>query len=811
MKNTFLILSLFFSIRLFSQDFHGLQSSNYAGVTGAFANPASIADNRFLLDVTLVGFNMGAANNYVGLKQSAFSFNFNKTYSDNDVLYPKNGKSKEFHLNSRLTTFPSFMLTLNKKNAIAFNVSLRNYLNFSGVSQQLADIMSSNFSDKDLLKKRLTNNKIGFTQAAWAEYGLTYARVMKEEGKHFVKAGITPKLIQGLEALYFNVSKLDYRVDARDTLSFFNTAVEYGYSSNLDNLNFNNANFNFKPFYSVGLDVGAVYEWQPDFEKYKYDMDGKTGLWRRDKNKYKLRASLSVTDIGNLKFNKGRWSNSVEANVNYLNLGVFSKANDFESLDSVMRANFSVKSSPNVKLALPTAINAQADYNIWKPFYVNLGVSLANLNKNRSIKIYDYSTISLAPRFEHTWFGFTLPFTYSKLYSMQGSPLAMGAMLRLGPLVIGSNDVLPFFSKDVFGASLYALIKVPIPYGRKRDNDKDGVSNKKDKCKNVPGVWEFKGCPDKDGDHVQDSEDKCPDVAGLLTLGGCPDKDSDGITDLEDACPDSAGTPEFKGCPDRDGDKIIDRNDACPDAAGLAEFNGCPDKDGDGTPDKDDVCPDVAGPKEFKGCPDKDGDGVADMDDACPDIAGPKEYKGCPDKDGDTVLDKDDGCPDVAGPVDNKGCPWPDSDYDGVIDKEDSCVTVPGELRFKGCPPPIKAAERKIIEKAFASLEFATGKDVIKPKSLPSLNELAKLLVKHQTEWTLKLAGHTDNEGKAEDNLLLSEKRAKAVKAYLVKKGALDEQIIAEWFGQTQPIADNATPQGRQKNRRVEMKIQFKE
>lgn len=123
----------------------------------------------------------------------------------------------------------------------------------------------------------------------------------------------------------------------------------------------------------------------------------------------------------------------------------------------------------------------------------------------------------------------------------------------------------------------------------------------------------------------------------------------------------------------------------------------------------------------------------------------------------------------------------------------------------------MKAAEKKIIEKAFATLEFATGKDIIKPKSFPALNELAKLLITHKEDWKLKLAGHTDNQGDPGKNLMLSEKRANAVKNYLKKKGVADEQVIAEWFGDTMPIDDNTTPKGRQRNRRVEMKIMLKE
>ena len=123
----------------------------------------------------------------------------------------------------------------------------------------------------------------------------------------------------------------------------------------------------------------------------------------------------------------------------------------------------------------------------------------------------------------------------------------------------------------------------------------------------------------------------------------------------------------------------------------------------------------------------------------------------------------------------------------------------------------MKEAEKKILEKAFSSLEFATAKDIIKPKSFPSLNDLAKLVAQHKDEWKLTLSGHTDNQGDADKNMQLSEKRSKAVKAYLVKKGVPADIIIAEWYGQTVPIADNNTPEGRQKNRRVEMKVTFKE
>jgi outer membrane protein OmpA-like peptidoglycan-associated protein len=367
-------------------------------------------------------------------------------------------------------------------------------------------------------------------------------------------------------------------------------------------------------------------------------------------------------------------------------------------------------------------------------------------------------------------------------------------MLRLGPLVFGTNDLTTYARGDFFGANFYFLVKMPIPYGRVRDRDNDAVSNRKDKCKDQPGTWEFRGCPDKDLDHVLDIDDKCPEVAGLVMFNGCPDSDLDSIPDAQDAC------PEIKG---------------------LKIFNGCPDSDADGITDKEDECPFTPGPTEFKGCPDSDGDGIPDKDDACPTLLGFKELKGCPDRDLDSIADMDDACPEQAGPRENMGCPYPDGDKDGIFDKDDACPTVYGVADLKGCPlvtvmggPSVNtqtvqmaAAEKKIIEKAFSSLEFATAKDVIKPTSFKGLDELAKLLLSHEKDWKIKLIGHTDNEGNAAKNMLLSEKRAKAVSAYLAKKGVPTEQLITEWHGQEQPVADNKTPAGRQRNRRVEMKI----
>lgn len=234
-----------------------------------------------------------------------------------------------------------------------------------------------------------------------------------------------------------------------------------------------------------------------------------------------------------------------------------------------------------------------------------------------------------------------------------------------------------------------------------------------------------------------------------------------------------------------------------------------PDRDGDGVLDKDDLCPDVAGLPEYKGCPDTDGDGVFDDLDECPKVVGPKENKGCPwpDTDGDGLTDNVDNCPKIAGPVENKGCPYVDTDGDGLNDSEDSCPNTAGPKDNKGCPV-IEKKDQEIVDMAVKNLEFETNKSIILNPSKPALDKFAETL-KNKKDWNVLLSGHTDNVGDDDANMILSKNRSEAVKSYLIMKGIEESRIRVAYYGETKPIADNTTPEGRQKNRRVEFTIVF--
>ncbi|MFC4211523.1 DUF6089 family protein [Pedobacter lithocola] len=159
-----------------------------------------------------------------------------------------------------------------------------------------------------------------------------------------------------------------------------------------------------------------------------------------------------------------------------------------------------------------------------------------------------------------------------------------------------------------------------------------------------------------------------------------------------------------------------------------------------------------------------------------------------------------------------------DADGDGVADKLDKCPGTPSGVVVDGAGCPLKVpapqvtekvivteADRAVVKDAIKNLEFDLGKATIRSKSYASLNRVAALLV--EKNFSLKLAGHTDNTGSKALNLRLSKERAESVKAYLVSQGANASRIEATGYGMGQPIATNKTAAGRQQNRRVEFTI----
>ena len=139
------------------------------------------------------------------------------------------------------------------------------------------------------------------------------------------------------------------------------------------------------------------------------------------------------------------------------------------------------------------------------------------------------------------------------------------------------------FHNQVIGASIGIWLNKPkTPPPAPTDTDGDGILDRDDSCKTIPGQARYHGCPIPDTDHdgINDEEDSCKTVPGLARYHGCPipDTDGDGINDEEDSCKTVPGLARYHGCPipDRDRDGVNDELDRCPDQPGPAENQGCP-------------------------------------------------------------------------------------------------------------------------------------------------------------------------------------------------------------------------------------------
>ncbi len=131
-------------------------------------------------------------------------------------------------------------------------------------------------------------------------------------------------------------------------------------------------------------------------------------------------------------------------------------------------------------------------------------------------------------------------------------------------------------------------------------------------------------------------------------------------------------------------------------------------------------------------------------------------------------------------------------------------ITVPGGDRRLNYSLALKYDDPKVY--TLKNVFFETGLSALRKESYPALDEVVAAM-KSKIHLVIEIAGHTDNVGSSESNLKLSDNRANAVRDYLIKHGIEPKRVTAKGYGETQPIASNDTPEGRQQNRRTEVRI----
>ncbi len=798
MKKYLCILLTILGYNLHAQEMLGIRPSNYAGLQSLGINPTGIIDSRIQVDINILSAGFTIENDYlfipkknlrlVGIGNIVDRVDA-KDYLDDFVR----GDVDKKNLNGGFSVMgPSVMFTLNKIHSLAFTTGLRGSVSVQDLLPEVAHYSYSELEDPALYSndpKQFRARDFTFNAMVWQEYGLTYGTVFHNKDKHYLKGAVSLKYLSGVSGGYVRNADIYFNVADDSTMIFGPSKFEYG------RVNYNTfdgkggTDKSYNNGSGFGWDLGLTYEFRNDPATYQYEMDGETKQ-DPEASKYKLRIGASLIDMGRIKYDH----NSRVFNINSsddlhvypeYNTDKFDNQLDFDSSlsaifygtggidntgayvnplffnDSVRATSFK-GTETSFKMDLPSAWSIQADWNIYKRFYLNGTVIYGFKHKNNP-GTERANVIAISPRYESKWLDLSIPVSFVDFHD---KATRVGFAARIGSLFFGTDKLGTLLGfNNLYGMDVYAGVKFSILRLRERDRDNDKVSDRKDKCIDQPGLWKFTGCPDRDGDNIQDSEDACPDLAGIV---------------------------KFKGCPDRDGDDIQDSRDSCPDVAGLPQFAGCPDTDGDGIQDSQDSCITDPGTPEFFGCPDRDGDKIIDKLDDCPDKRGESVYNGCPDSDGDEIPDPKDKCPFEIGPLSNEGCP---------VKVEKAIIRDIQPIKVE-----MDKEEEEVIQMVVKNLQFETGKAIIKPVSFESLNKLAELF-KRKPGLKLTIEGHTDNVGGAKMNLDLSTKRANAARDYLISQGIESSRITAQGYGLTKPIAPNTTAEGRQQNRRVEFTL----
>ncbi|HYH13959.1 MAG TPA: DUF5723 family protein, partial [Flavisolibacter sp.] len=430
-------LLLFSKDSIKAQELIGYNFNNYQGINGVTNNPASIAASRYKFH-----FNLITANGYGGTNGYTIDRGNNSFFEFDQWKERRNTKDgKKYGWANIDILGPSFLLNLNKRSAIAVTTRLRTMANMYNLTNGTISLFENPTSN--LYGKTFNEKNVKVNAHAFADLGVSYAKVIKNEGKHFLKGGATLKYIQGITAASMRMDNLDINIKDANTLNQISGRGSIIYAENLDRWineeEFEKSDITMRNG-TFGLDFGAVYEirdgkFQPDEDKFKSQFRTIP---------YSFRFSFAVTDfvLSPIKYKAGAQS------ANYKLSGADIDLDDFEGegadnleqyLNQLQADNLLTKeaNTHEVKMFLPTSLRANVDWHVAKHFFVNgdalISVRGAGTKKNGTNYI---STLSLTPRFESQWFGLSSPISVNK------QELNWGASLRLGPVFVGSGSIL---------------------------------------------------------------------------------------------------------------------------------------------------------------------------------------------------------------------------------------------------------------------------------------------------------------------------------------------------------------------------------
>ena len=353
---------------------------------------------------------------------------------------------------------PAILYRINSKNSLALAFRVRGFNEFNNFDKTLySAVTDPNFSTQSTINA--SAQSFNWTAHFWAEAGLTYGRVLMDQGPFRLKAGATLRYLVGIGYLGIKGKNIDISyTSGSDSFRANNTDIEY--ASNIGSIENGASNgFTLSSIFNgpskgrgFSVDLGTVFEYRPDEES----------------EDYKAAVSASITDMGSINYansynvvvtgNGYLTGKGLENNVkNYDDLRTYAKTQGF-TVDTGVKAQ---------RVYLPTTLIVSADYQIRKHIFVN-ATFFGNMASDANFGSKYYSQLSVTPRYDCKLFSVGIPLTYNMLTKN----MRFGVGARITGFYFGSDDMAALFSGNQYGFNFYVGAMVPIYKTGKKDKDR---------------------------------------------------------------------------------------------------------------------------------------------------------------------------------------------------------------------------------------------------------------------------------------------------------------------------------------------------
>jgi hypothetical protein len=446
-KNLLSVAVILFVVAANAQERVGLVNSNYAGTTGMPLNPSSMVDSKAWLDINLVGADVFAWNNFEYLSRNDY-YVWDDIFRGNipTSLYRTNGKEKHAAGNVRVDG-PSFTLS-HGKNAFGFHTAARVFVSAEDLTEPTALFIREGLDYNPQRQIDYNQQKMGAYATAWAEVGLSYGRIVYQQGRDMITAGITAKYLMGIGHMSMYLDYLDHQVVDDEDWAISNVTGQYAMTEP-----------GFANGHGFGVDLGVTYKRMldevGDYAPHTVQSDCGT-------IDYRYRIGVSLLDLGGISFNKNSlirtFNNSTTTWNNYPDAEVSS----MQDIDALIMSQFasdagSMTSGTRYSTTIPSAVSVQFDYNLGKGFYAN-ATWVQGFKLSKRTSGIRRSLLAVTPRYEHKWFEASLPIS---LYDYRSPQL--GLAFRFYSITIGSDNILPFIvPMDIYSANIYTSVKITL-------------------------------------------------------------------------------------------------------------------------------------------------------------------------------------------------------------------------------------------------------------------------------------------------------------------------------------------------------------